>query len=210
YHSRILDVGCGSGDFLKILQLVGFSQLFGVDAFIPEEITGKISIQKQDFLEYSNSQNFDLLMFHSSFEHMPDSYQVLRKINNLLSEKGHCLIRIPIKSDYIWNKYGINWFQIDAPRHFFIFTEKSFLDLAKSAGFKVENIVYESTASQFWASEQYIKDIPLNRPNSYAINPKASIFTTSQIQKYEALSQKLNQEQQGDMAGFVLAKSSNL
>ena len=33
---------------------------------------------------------------------------------------------IPVKSQTIWEKYGVNWSQIDAPRHFFLHTIKSF------------------------------------------------------------------------------------
>ncbi len=31
-----------------------------------------------------------------------------------------CLIRIPIKTEHIWNLYGVDWVQVDAPRHFYI------------------------------------------------------------------------------------------
>jgi len=50
---------------------------------------------------------------------MPNPRNVFEKISGLLSDEGTLLIRIPVMDCFAWKEYGVNWFQLDAPRHFF-------------------------------------------------------------------------------------------
>jgi len=163
-------------------------------------------VYKKSIYDLPNNQKFDLIMFNHSFEHIYDQLQTIIKVYNLLSEDGACLIRMPIKTDYIWNRYGINWVQIDAPRHFFIHTPKSFELLVEQSELTIKERVYDSTEFQFWGSEQYKKGIPLNVENSYSVNPEKNIFTIEQIMEYKKLAKKLNESGQGDQAAFILKK----
>jgi len=67
-----------------------------------------------------DSQKFDLIISNHSFEHISDQLETLLKVRKILSENDVCLIRMPVKAEYIWNRYGANWVKIDAPRHFLI------------------------------------------------------------------------------------------
>jgi len=169
HNSRILDVGCGSGNLLYSLNEIGFKDLVGIDPFINEEINEKsIKILKKTIHEISDIEKFDLIVFNHSFEHIPDQLETLLKVCKILSNSGICLIRMPIKTEYIWNRYGINWVQIDAPRHFFIHTLRSFKLLTENSGLIIQEVIFDSTEFQFWGSEQYKRGIPLNSENSYS------------------------------------------
>jgi 2-polyprenyl-3-methyl-5-hydroxy-6-metoxy-1,4-benzoquinol methylase len=74
-------------------------------------------------------------MLHHSFEHMDNPCGVLKQIDKLLNPDGELLIRIPVSDSFAWRKYGVDWFQLDAPRHFFLHTTKSIALLAKNSGF---------------------------------------------------------------------------
>ena len=74
------------------------------------------------------------------------------KISKILSENGVCIIRIPVKTKYIWNCYSVNWVQIDAPRHFFLHTLKSFELLVEKSGLSIQDVIFDSTEFQFWGS----------------------------------------------------------
>lgn len=78
--------------------------------------------------------------------------------------------------------------------------------LARQAGLEVFKTVFDSTAFQFWGSEQYRRDIPLKDPRSYAINPGGGLFSEQQILEFEKQAEKLNQEVQGDSACFLLRR----
>jgi SAM-dependent methyltransferase len=201
---KILDFGCGSGKLLNTLGYFGYKNLTGLDAFVAGDIeySNGIDILKGGFERLESK--FDLLMFHHSFEHLPDPLETLEKVKAVMNPNGTCLIRIPLAS-FAWEKYGVNWIGLDPPRHLFLFTEKSFRFLAEKAGFEVRSIIYDSTAMQFWGSEQYLSGVSLKAENSYDNGDLSiSIFTSDQINTWKEDSEKLNKQNRGDQACFYL------
>lgn len=205
FKSRILDFGCGTGQLLKNLSIFGFQHLLGADAFIERDIIypNGLKIYKKSLEELEPA--FDFIMLHHSFEHLPDPPESLRKIFNLLRKDRFCLIRIPVKN-YAWEKYGVNWFQLDAPRHLFLYTEQSFCHLAESAGFEVFKIIYDSEVYQFYLSEQYARDISMFDERAFRGDFAKSIFTAEQMSEWERQTEILNREKRGDQACFYLRK----
>lgn len=206
FDSRILDFGCGAGRLLQTLHYFGFRDLAGADAFIERDIaypTG-VNIYKRPLEEIEPS--FDLVMLHHAFEHLPAPLDALKQIHRLLGDGKYCLLRIPVAS-YAWERYGVNWVQLDPPRHLFLYTEKSLKLLASQAGFEVAEVVYDSGPFQFWGSEQYLKDIPLTDPRSYnAGEISCTIFTREQIAEWQREAEELNTLGRGDQACFYLRK----
>lgn len=203
--SRILDFGCGAGKLLHLLRYFGFRHLTGADAFIEKDIfyPNGVKIYKRSLEDLDSS--FDLVMLHHSFEHLPNPLETLQEIYRILQTDKFCLIRIPVVN-FAWEKYAVNWVQLDPPRHLFLFTEKSLRLLAEKAGFVVEQVIYDSESFQFWASEQYLRDIPMTDERSYHGDIAASIFTAEQLSDWEKQTQDLNREARGDQACFYLRK----
>lgn len=206
-HSRILDVGCGAGHLLHSLQETGFDNLLGIDPFNAKDIhyENGLSIKKKSIHDMTEN-DWDLIMFHHSFEHVADQEETLSKAASMLKPGGTCLIRIPTVSSWAWQHYGVNWVQLDAPRHLYLHSIKSLQTLAEKMGLKLEDVVYDSFAFQLWGSNQYEKDTPLNDEGSYAVNPDKSPFTKENIAAFERKSAELNKNQQGDQAAFYLKK----
>jgi SAM-dependent methyltransferase len=206
-ESRILDVGCGAGHLLHSLQQAGFSNLLGIDPFNAEDIhyNNGLNIEKKSIHEMQQD-DWDLIMFHHSFEHVFDQQETLIKATSLLKSGGTCLIRVPTASSWAWKHYGVNWVQLDAPRHLFLHSIESMTLLAEKGGLEMEAVVYDSFAFQFWGSEQYIKGISLNDETSYAVNPQKSAFSKQDIQAFDQRSIELNEQKQGDQAAFYLRK----
>ena len=209
-HSSILDVGCGTGIFLHELTQMGMKNLLGVDPYISRDVTyaNGLKIIRTDLTGLNGKwkNGFDVIMFNHSFEHLPDPYEVLLTTGDLLKPDGILMIRIPTVSSYVWQQYKTDWVQIDAPRHFYIHSVESIKILAKKARFEIFKIVDDSTSFQFWGSEQYRQDIPLSSERSYSKNPRASIFSTADMARYENITKTLNQNRQGDQAAFYLRK----
>lgn len=205
FRSKILDFGCGRGNLLQNLHYFGFRDLTGADAFIEEDIfyPNGVKIFKRPLSGIEDT--FDLVMLHHSFEHLPNPLDTLREIHARLPEGKFCLIRLPLAAA-AWRRYGVNWVQLDAPRHLFLFTEKSFRDLAAKAGFSVEKIVYDSESFQFFGSEQYLREIPMNDPRAFRGDVSKSIFTPAQLLAWEREAEILNNENKGDQACFYLRK----
>lgn len=205
--SKILDVGCGSGQLLYILKNLGFRNVLGCDPNVERNICYEngLEILKETIQEINGK--WDLIMFHQSFEHIPNQIETLRSVNQLLREGGTCLITMPTTSSYSWKHYKANWVQLDAPRHFCIHSLKSMGILAKRANLNLKKVVFNSSAFQFWGSEQYTKAIPLRSNKSYCENPAKSIFSKRQIREFARKAVELNNSKQGDSAAFYLCQN---
>jgi len=210
YQSSILDVGCGNGHFLKSLKNIGFKNLLGLDPYIKNEYFEKnLKILKTTIIKLNSKNQFDFILFNHSFEHIKEQFETLLTVSKNLSKNGYCIIRMPVKNDFIWNLYGKDWVQIDAPRHFCIHTLTSFKLLTNKIGLDIDEIIFDSTELQFWRSEQYKNGIPLNSENSYSVNPDKSIFTKKQIIKFRIAAEELNKNNLGDQAIFILRKKED-
>jgi SAM-dependent methyltransferase len=202
-QARILDVGCGAGFLLNDLRELGYEELLGVDRFVPDATgTGHgVGIVKGELQDVAHSK-WDVIMFHHSFEHMPDPGAVLQLVAQMLESGGHCLIRIPVVG-WAWRHYGTNWVQIDAPRHFFLHSETSFRLVVDHAALAVREVTYDSNELQFWGSELYARDVTLASVN---MKPPRELFSKSRLRRYRRDAEKLNADRTGDSAVFDLVR----
>ena len=209
--SHILDVGCGAAHLLHSMKEAGFKNLLGIDPFNKKDIhyENGLNIEQKSIHELpiqNTNGDWDLIMFNHSFEHVFDQHEVLEKAYKLLKPGGVCMIRIPTVTSWAWRSYGVDWVQLDAPRHFFLHSIQSMHKLAEQTGFKLEEVIYDSFAFQSWGSIQYQQDIALHDENSYAVNPEKSPFSQGDIKEFESMSKELNKTKSGDQAAFYLRK----
>lgn len=198
--SKILDVGCGAGQFLLTLRRDGFSCLKGLDPFLPGPINHGASLTISSSGIDTEHDQYDLIMFHHSLEHMVSPLAALKHARSLLKPKGHILIRVPVAGCYAWRKYRQNWYSLDAPRHLFVPTPYGMSLLAGEIGLKVKRTFYDSDTGQILASEKYVRDIPL-------VKQGQSGHTETTPERKLALEnfvRTLNHLGDGDCAGFIL------
>lgn len=202
---KILDFGSGAGHLLKELYEHGFTNLLGVDPFLPKSTQYAPGFEVRSQSLEGLSETFDGIMSHHSFEHVTNPEQIFSEFYKKLNPGGVLILRIPYLG-WAWKHYGVNWVSLDAPRHLFHITEKGIGLLAQKTGFRVEKQFWDSFEFQFWASEQYLQGIPLFADKSYGQNPDQSLFSRDQIRKFRADSQRLNSEKSGDQVCYILRK----
>ena len=206
--STICDVGSGNGQTLVWMLRQGFSNLTGFDPYIKEDrnIGGRIAIRKLGVDDIA--EGWDLIMLNHSFEHMAQPAVVLEGLRGCLNKNGSIVIRVPVADSWASRTYATDWVQLDAPRHLFIYTQRSMTILAERAGLMVSRVFFDSYALQFWGSEQCRRDIALRDVSSYAEDTRSGLFTPAEIDDFQRRSVELNRKGEGDSAGFVLRAMS--
>jgi SAM-dependent methyltransferase len=151
--------------------------------------------QKQSFAEIN--KHYDFVIMNHAFEHTLDPLATLRQLWRVLKPNRYALIRIPIAPSFAWQKYGVNWVQLDAPRHLFIHTVSSMRMLAEAANLTITKIFFDSDHFQFTGSERYLRGIPHSQPDEV-------VFSQDQLATFHREAEKLNREGKGDQAGFFI------
>jgi len=204
--AAVLDVGCGTGKFLRYLRAAGFRSLTGVDPFLPADITvaGDVRLLRRQVQEMDGE--FDLLLATHSLEHMPDQDAAMSAFARLLKPGGVALVRIPTVSSIAWETYGADWVQLDAPRHLHLHSRGSFRLLAGRHGLRIADMRDDSTEIQFWGSDQYSRDVPFNAPESFSVNRRTSLFPKGVMEEYRRRTESANREGRGDQFSAALVK----
>lgn len=207
HKAAILDVGCGSGWHLRQLHGLGFTDLTGVDPYLTDDIHyGPIRIHANN-LSVLSGRSFDFITLHHSFEHMAQQTEQLKQISELLTPDGTCMIRVPIVSRGPWQRYGTNWAEIDAPRHFVLHSEMSLKLAAESAGLSLNCIQYESDAFAYAASELYSRGLSLYDNAANCRRQFESVFTASEQRQFQDLSKLHHVPGWAGRAAFFLTRT---
>jgi 2-polyprenyl-3-methyl-5-hydroxy-6-metoxy-1,4-benzoquinol methylase len=201
----VLDVGCGSGLVLYLMNLAGMKKLIGIDPYIKHDIhyNDELSILKKDI--YAMEGKWDFIFINHVLEHINYQQKFFNEVYKKLHANGTCLVRIPTCSGYAWEHYRENWIQSDPPRHFFIHSIESIQQLVASSNLKIKEIIYDSTAFQFIGSEQAMKGIHLNSNQSCIKNKKASVFSKKEIQSFNKKATVLNKQMRGDQIAVIIS-----
>lgn len=204
--SRILDVGAGGGFFLGRLRWLGFRNLAGIDPYLVQEerSIGPVVIRRKSLADVT--EPVDVVIFHHVLEHIPDPLTELRLAARALAPGGHILVVLPLCDSDAFESYASDWFQLDAPRHLAVPTERGMRAMISEAGLELVEHWRTSAAIQFWASEQYKLGIPLASDRSWHKDPAGSPWTATQVKAWAKQAREINRAGRGDEGAFVIRR----
>ena len=208
FSARILDVGCGASAYrLRSCRQMGFRDLHGVDPYITADFdVDGIAVSKLD-IEHVEGK-YDFIMFHHSLEHIVDPVAALQAAARNLGRNGVCLIRIPVMSSALWQRYGSDWVELDAPRHLHVM-EKQTIDLmARRAGMEVYHHQGDSEPWEFVASEQCRANVPIHSANSWVNDRRNDPHTNDELAAFAREAVEMNAAGTSGRACFYLRFAS--
>lgn len=139
-EKKLLDIGCGTGDFLKTAKQDGWLSS-GIE---PNENARQIANLKTDNQVYDVKQllnfekhSFDVITLWHVLEHLPKLEEQITVLKNLLKEKGTLIIAVPNHNSFDANHYSKFWAAYDVPRHLWHFNQMSISKLFASKNMKV-------------------------------------------------------------------------
>ncbi len=139
---KILDYGCGAGDFLQHMQKNGY-QVTGMEpnpkAFeISQSKIGKENVVNCELKEIT--EKYDIITLWHVLEHIPNLNEIITELKNHLNPNGTLIIAVPNHLSYDAEHYGKLWAAYDVPRHLWHFNPNSLKMLLAKFGMKIENV----------------------------------------------------------------------
>ena len=121
----LLDVGAGTGDFLKQAQLNGWS-ITGVEPNPKaRDLAKKKNITMVTSLEEITEPTYDVITLWHVLEHLPNLETKISQLHNLLKPNGTLIIAVPNFKSYDAKHYKEFWAAYDVPRHLYHFSRKA-------------------------------------------------------------------------------------
>lgn len=142
-EGNILDVGCGTGAFLHIMNKAGW-KITGLE---PDEGARKKALALYG-LHLNNSQKlfslpaagFDAITMWHVLEHVHELHAYVKRLKELLTPAGKLFIAVPNYTCHDEKVYKGYWAAYDVPRHLYHFSPASMNTLLALHGMKVNSV----------------------------------------------------------------------
>lgn len=140
-HGRnLLDVGCGTGDFLSAAKNRHWNA-FGIEPneearAIANSKTGNSVFDTNKLLEF-DSEPFDVITLWHVLEHLPNLEEHVSVLKKLLKPNGTLIVAVPNYKSYDAQFYKAYWAAYDVPRHLWHFDKSSMSKLFQNVSMEV-------------------------------------------------------------------------
>ncbi len=151
-HGRVLDIGCGTGEFLGYLMSRGY---------IVNGVEPSLQAREKGIAEHAISvvpsldaipalEQFQVITMWHVLEHVPDVRETFKRLHSLLATGGLLVIAVPDRGSWDAEHYMTHWAALDVPRHLSHFRQKDIHTLLEEHGFE------RSKTRRMWLDALYI------------------------------------------------------
>jgi SAM-dependent methyltransferase len=144
-RGKLLDIGCAAGNFMRAMQESSGWDLYGVEisehAAKIAQRTHNLNVFHGEIHQSKYADNFfDIVTIWDVLEHLPNPDSFLHEVHRVLKADGVLIFRIPNGGSWDAKLFGKYWFGLDAPRHYYVFNQRTITKLLDLNGFRVSKI----------------------------------------------------------------------
>jgi 2-polyprenyl-3-methyl-5-hydroxy-6-metoxy-1,4-benzoquinol methylase len=153
--ARLLDVGCGNGDYLRMARKAGW-RVAGTE---PDPQARNLACSdgmdvRESFRDWdASSESFDYITASHVIEHVHDPDEFLKDIAKLLAPDGCLFLQTPNVDAVSHRQFGPYWRGLEPPRHLLLFNKESLRATLLKAGFRSARFIAIPEAAD-WLSNQ--------------------------------------------------------
>ncbi len=138
----ILDIGCGTGEFLHYFQRRNWNCL-GIEPNQAARNFAKnhyqLKVEEEQGLNDLSPETFDIISMWHVLEHVLDVNKRIEEAKRLLKPGGFLIIALPNPSSWDAGYYKAFWAGLDVPRHLYHFSPEAFANLAIRHDLKLDD-----------------------------------------------------------------------
>jgi SAM-dependent methyltransferase len=142
--ARLLDFGCGAGEFLCRMRDVGWN-VTGLD--VSEDVVARLR-EEQGLTALAGTlphpdlpeESFEAVTMWQALEHVHQPLDVLRAAYRLLAPGGKLVVAVPNIDSHAYHWFGTSWYALDLPRHLTHFAPPTLRLMLERAGLEVMSI----------------------------------------------------------------------
>lgn len=146
---RILDVGCGPGDFLYSLRRRGF-ELYGNELSEKAAKVARVKLKKTgaricnaELTKCGYESNFfDVVTLWHVLEHIPNADETVQEIARILKPGGALIIELPHGNSLTMTLFKQYWTLLLIPEHLHFWTELSFKKLFDKSNLELRRVSF--------------------------------------------------------------------
>ena len=136
---RLLDVGCGTGEFLHYMNRFQWSV-----AGVEPDVKSRAHAEAQGISVYPSlwdvaAERFDLITLWHVIEHLHDLNRAVRKLESLVRPDGVLVLAMPNVHSWDFQRYQEHWVALDTPRHVYHFTGMDIKKLFAETSFRLKD-----------------------------------------------------------------------
>lgn len=130
---RMLDIGCGEGQFVRILRALGHAAE-GIDPYLPERMAGPL-LRRADPADIA-AASYDVATLLNVAEHVVDPLALFASVRRLLKPGGVALVTCPYGDSWAQKAYCNRWCHMALEEHLLFWTPASLERCFRRAGFE--------------------------------------------------------------------------
>lgn len=185
-RGRLLDVGCGNGQFLARMRRLGW-EVTGVE---PDPVA--VRVGRDSFglniisgtLEQAGLPGaaFDFITMNHVIEHLPDPIETLKECKRVARPGGRIVVLTPNAQSLGRKWFRVSWRDWDIPRHLFLFNPQTLRMCAEQVGLSVDEIRTTAKEGPFvWQASYLLRRdgaLPGGRPGrvSWGLYARGVLF----------------------------------